>query len=207
MTDPSPITRSGAQHAAKHELSKAIYHRNADPLAVRAVKWAGHLVDRILNHTAIAAPGGAAGALALVVIVVAVVAVIVWRVGIPRGGGVAGAVFAVDVVGTAAEHRQLADAATATQDWSTAVIERMRAVARELEERNIVIGRAGRTATEVARDAAVALPNAGSVLEAAASTFNAVAYGGSPGSAADAATMVVADDAVRQTSRSLVIAQ
>lgn len=207
MTDASPITRNGAQHDARHELAKGIYHRNPDPLPVRAVKWVGHLVDRILSHAFSHAPGGDAGALALVVIVVAVVVVIIWRVGIPRRAGIVGAVLAVDVVRTAAEHRALAESAAATQDWATAVIERMRAIARELEERNIVSGRAGQTATELAHDAAVALPDTGTVFHAAASTFNAVTYGGRPGSATDVAIMVVADDAVRRRSRSLVVVQ
>lgn len=205
MITRPPITRSGAQHDAQRELSKAIYHRNSDPLPVRAVKWAGHLLDHFFHTTLKHAPAGDFGALALIIVVLAVAAVIIWRVGIPRRTPAMGAVLQTDSTLTAAQHRQLASDAAGQQDWRTAVIERMRALARELEERSILDPRAGRTATELAREAAVRVATASAALQAAANTFNRVAYGGSSASVDDLATLVRADDAVQAAARSKVL--
>ena len=82
----------------------------------------------------------------------------------------------------------------------------MRAIARELEERSVLDARAGRTATELAREAGRVLPNAVGALGAAADTFNAIAYGDGASDASDVEVMVVADDLVRQSVRSKVLA-
>jgi hypothetical protein len=206
MTQPPPITRLGAQRAAIRELSKAIYHRNSESLPERAIRGLGRLIDRALNSTASIAPSGWVGALALVVLVVIVVIVIVWRVGIPGRATTVGSVLPTGRSVSAAEHRTLAEQAAAAGDWRTAVVERMRAVARELEERGILEPRAGRTATELARESAQLLPLAATELRSAAEVFNAIAYGNSAATATDLAAMIAADDAVRSSARSKVLA-
>jgi hypothetical protein len=206
MTTPAPITRNGAQNDAKHELAKAIYHRNGDPLPVRIVRWFGHLVDRVLTASLKHAPTGGFGALALVVLVVVVVVVLIWRVGIPRRAASYGAVLPIGQAATAADHRRLAEVAADREDWHTAVVERMRAIARELEERSILEPRAGRTATELAREAGRLLTGAGGALTTAADVFNAVAYGGADATDADLTRLISADDLVRESSRSRVLA-
>jgi hypothetical protein len=208
MIHPSPVTREGAQHAAQHELSKAIYHRNSDPLAVRAVRGFGHLIDRALNAALKHAPSGSLDALAVVVIVfvVSAVGLIVWRVGLPRRSASQGAVLASGRPSSAADHRTLSEHAADRADYHTAVIERMRAIARELEERSVLDARAGRTATELAREAGRVLPNAGGALGSAADVFNAIAYGEGAADASDVEVMVIADDLVRQSVRSKVLA-
>jgi hypothetical protein len=206
MTQPPPITRLGAQRAAIRELSKAIYHRNSESLAERAIRALGRLIDLALNSTASIAPSGWLGALALVVLVVVVVVVIVWRVGIPRRAATVGSVFPTGRSVSAAEHRALADHAASANDWHTAVIERMRAVARELEERGVVEPRAGRTATELARESAQLVPIAATELRSAAEVFNAIAYGNGAATAIDLAAIIAADDAVRSSARSKVLA-
>lgn len=198
---PPPITRDGAQHDARQELAKAIYHRNSEPLPVRLVKWFGHLVDRFFNATLKHAPAGNVGAFVLVLVVLVVVVVVVWRVGIPRHAAAAGAVLPADRTQSAADHRRLALAAADRQDWHTAVIEQMRAIARELEERGVLEPRAGRTATELSRDAAAVLPAAAHALVSAAATFNHVAYGGGTATAGDVTPMARADDEVRRAAR------
>ena len=207
MTSPAPITRDGAQHAAHNELSKAIYHRNSDPLPVRAVKYFGHLIDRALSKATGNVPAGNLGALAVVVIVVVIVCVVIWRVGVPRRSATYGAVLSSSGrVLTATEHRALSTRAAAAADWHTATLEAMRAIARELEERSVLEPRAGRTATELARDAGRLLPAAEGRLNTAASTFNEIAYGGGVARSADLEVMLAADDAVRQSARSKVLA-
>jgi hypothetical protein len=200
MTHP-PITRGGAHRAAQHELSKAIYHRQSEPLAVRAVRAFGHLLDRIIGSAITHAPAGSAGALALVALIAVLVTLLIWRVGLPRRAADHGAVFAPGRTETAADHRALAVVAAEQGDWTTAVVERMRAVARELEERGVLDQRAGRTATELTTEAGRALPESAAVLGAAAETFNTVVYGGTAATADLAAVMATADDAVRTTRR------
>jgi hypothetical protein len=206
MTQPSPVTRDGAQGAARRELSKSIYHRNSEPFPVRAVRWAGHLVDRALHSALTNAPAGGFGALALVVIVVVLVVVVIWRVGVPRRAAATGTVLLAGRATSATDHRALSDAAAANGEWHTAVIERMRAIARELEERSVLEPRAGRTATELAREAGAILPAADPHLRQAAELFNDIAYGGGRGSRAGLEVMIATDDAVRQTTRSKVLA-
>jgi hypothetical protein len=206
MTQPPPVTRDGAQRAAQHELSKAIYHRNSEPLPVRAVRAAGHFIDHALNHALNHAPGGSFGALALVVLAVVVVIVVIWRVGVPRRAATIGAVLPAGRAVSAAEHRALAEAAADRGDWHTAVVERMRAIARELEERSVLDPRAGRTATELAREAGVTLPIAATDLAKAAEVFNDIAYGGGEAGPAQFELMIAADDGVRRSVHSKVVA-
>jgi hypothetical protein len=80
----------------------------------------------------------------------------------------------------------------------------MRALARELEERSFLVPRAGRTASELAREGAIVVPHAQTALYAAADTFNAVVYGGRRPTATHLETIASADDAVRAASRSVV---
>jgi hypothetical protein len=205
MTTRPPISRDGAQHEAHRELSKPIYHRGGESFAVRAVKWFGHLVDRILGAAAKHAPAGGAGALALVGLVVVVgVAILVWRVGIPRRAASIGPVLSPSRLMSAAEHRRLSEHAADGGDLHVAVVERMRAVAGELEERGILDPRPGRTATELTAEAATRLPGTTAALRAAAAAFNAVAYGDATATAAELATVVAADDLVRQSRQVLV---
>lgn len=206
MTTPPPITRDGAQHDARQELSKAIYHRNSDPLPVRAVKWFGHLIDRILDATLKHAPAGNVGALALIVVVVVVVALLMWRVGVPRRAAKADTVLIGNSALSAAAHRRLSVQAADRADWLTALIERMRALAGELEERSILVARAGRTATELTREAAVVVPTTHAALYAAGDTFNAVVYGGRTATAEHLETIANADDAIRASARSSAVA-
>jgi hypothetical protein len=205
MTTPGPITRLGAQRAARHELSKAIYHRNREPWPVRLVRAVGHWLDHALSGTLDKAPSGSAGAIAIVVVLAVVAAVLIWRVGPPRRAAGIGSVFALAQPTSAAEHRAHAERAAATGDWRTAVIERTRALARELEERGVVESRPGRTATELARDAGRALPDAAPALTAASEVFNAIAYGDAAATPDDLDLVVAADQAVRR--RSTVLAR
>ena len=78
---------------------------------------------------------------------------------------------------TAAELRAAADAAAARGDWSTAVLERFRAVVRSLEERALLDDRPGRTAHEAAEAAAARLPARAAELRRAARLFDDVCYG------------------------------
>lgn len=175
---PEPVTRDGARAAARTELSKAIYHRYDDPLPVRLLKDVYHWLAHAISTAADKSPGGPAGAIVLVILVVALVALARWRLGpIRRDVHLRGAVLD-ERRRRASDHRAAARLAAESGDWHTAVVERMRAVARQLEENGVVDPRPGRTADELAADAADVSPETRVTLAGAARAFDEVAYGG-----------------------------
>jgi hypothetical protein len=195
--DLGPVTRDGAQADARRELSKGIYHRYDDPWPVRVFKAVTHAIGDFLDRIAAHAPGGGAGAFGLLIVLAVLLLVARWRLGpIRRERRVAGGPVLDDRVRTAAEHRREAERAAVAGDWTTAVVERMRAVARDLEERGVVDARPGRTADELAAEVTVLTPAVADVFRAATSTFDAVAYGRRPAEAASYRTVVAADEAV-----------
>jgi hypothetical protein len=198
---PVPIGREAGRQAAKHELSKRIYHRYDDSWPIAILKWLSHELAKLFDTASRHAPGGGAGAIAFIGILVALVLLARWRLG-PLGRQ-ARAVEPVlgDQVRTAAEHRAAAATAAASGDWNLAVVEGMRAVARQLEETGLLDARPGRTADELARDAARRLPSAAGSLASAATTFDAVAYGGRPATSDSYDVVRRADDAVRHPKR------
>ncbi len=82
---------------------------------------------------------------------------------------------------TAAEHRATAERFAAEGDWATAIRHRLRAVARQLEENGVLNPVPGRTANELATDAARSFPDLRAELVDAAASFNEVTYGERPG--------------------------
>jgi hypothetical protein len=200
-----PINRDDARRRAHDELSHAIYHRYDDSWPVRAVKALERGLDHAFNTAASHAPGGGVGAIGFVVLIVAVVAIARWRLG-PMGRS---AHVSIDVLAdttmTAADHRRRATAAAEAGDWKTAVVERMRALARSLEQRALLDPRPGRTADELAVEAGRMLPSASDVLQAAATTFDTVAYGDRAAGRDDSDTVRRADEVVA-AARSVEVA-
>lgn len=197
MTPPAPITRSGAQRDAHRELSKAIY-QHGEPWTTAVLRWLGRHLDNAVS----AAGHSTLGLTVLALLVVgAAVALAAQRGGLRRTAA-AGAVFPADRTQSAAQHRVAAETAEAAGDWHAAVVERMRAVARELEERGILDTRPGRTALEIASEAGAVLRTQTEVvpvaLRAAATTFDDIVYGGRPADAAAARRVRDADDVLRR---------
>jgi hypothetical protein len=191
-----PINREDARRRAHAELSHAIYHRYDDSLPVRVMKAIQRFLDHLFSTASSNSPGGGVGAVAFVVLLVAVVVIARWRLGpMARTAHVSVDILA-DTIMTAAEHRRRADAAAAAGDWKTALIERMRALARGLEQRALLDPRPGRTADELAAEAGRLLPTVRDLLTSAATTFDAVAYGDRTATAGDYETVRRADDAV-----------
>lgn len=172
-----PIDRDDARRRAHEELSRAVYHRYDDPWPVRVIKAVERFIGHAFDSAAAHSPGGGVGAVGFVVLLVAIVALARWRLGpMARAAHVSVDVLA-DTTMTATEHRRRANDAAAAGEWKTAVVERMRALARGLEERALLDPRPGRTADELAAEAGRLLPGARELLAAAATTFDAVAYG------------------------------
>lgn len=204
---PAPVTRDGAQAAARSELSKRAYHRNDPSLVERGLLWLlkklGKLLDNSVNH----APGHAIGLLLIIAIAAGVVVLIAARVGVVRRSRhIDTAIFSLEET-TARDHRERAQQFADTGEWALAVREWLRAIARELEQRGVLDPRPGRTAAELCREAGARLPALIDDLRTATSTFDAVWYGGRLATADDEHLLGGLDARVAGSHRSLAAAR
>lgn len=176
---PVDLSREEARDAARRELADPAYSQDDPGLLERVLIWVESELRELLARAAAATPGGWQGLLVLVLLVVVIVAVVRYRLG-PLARRAARS--RDDLFGTAEltadDHRRAADRAAARQDWAGAVRERLRAIIRDLEERDLLEPRPGRTAHEAARDAGGVLPELRQDLLRAATVFDDVWYGG-----------------------------
>ena len=182
MIASEPIGRGAAQRLARDELSKAIYHQ-PQPLPARVIHYLGSLLSRLFSAANSATPGGWWTLVALAALVVAAVAVIAVRLGpLARSARTTGPAW--DRGSRAMTARELRDASAASAaggDYSTAILQRLRAIVASCEERGILSADAGRTANEVAAQAGARFPRQHPDLVTAASIFDQVRYGGGVG--------------------------
>jgi hypothetical protein len=172
----NPIGRAAAQRLARAELSKAIYHPR-EPLTRRILGVIMRWLTGLFN-TGNSVPGGWWALVALAAIAVIVVAVIMTRIGpVARRHRRADAQVPGIRVVTASDHRSRAARLASAGDYSAAILECVRAIARQLEERGILAPRAGLTADEIADEAGQALPGDADALRDAARLFDDVCYG------------------------------
>ena len=172
--------RDQAARAAQQELSKQIYQQAQPSLLERVLQWLQDQFDQLTTRVASAVPGGWWGLVVIVLLFVLVVVLVRWRVGgLARTLAVRPVVFG-GTARSAAQHRAAADRAAAEGRWDEAVLERFRAVVRQLEERAVIDERAGRTADEAALDGGRLLPECAAALRTGASLFDDVAYGSVP---------------------------
>ncbi|MGH3614236.1 MAG: DUF4129 domain-containing protein, partial [Pseudonocardia sp.] len=192
------IGRDEAQRAAERELSDPVYAADDPSLVDRGVRWLLERISDLLDRAADASPGGYGGLAVLTLLVVLTVVAVRLRVG--RIGRTAAGERALFDAGprSAEDHRAAADTHAARGEWADAVRERLRAVVRSLEERDLLDTRAGRTADEAADEAGRVLPGCAEQLRTAAMTFDDVWYGARPATAAMDAQLRSADDAVRR---------
>jgi hypothetical protein len=171
-----PIGRRAAQRLARTELSKAIYHPH-EPLTQRIADLLIRWLNELFN-TGNSVPGGWWALVALAALAVIVIAVIMTRIGpvARRHRRAEGQVPGFRVV-TARDHRLRAASLASAGEYSAAILECVRAIARQLEERGILAPRAGLTADEIADEAGQALPSDAGALRDAARLFDDVCYG------------------------------
>lgn len=192
-----PIGRQAAQHLARQELAKSMYHPRTPFLT-----WLHDQFSRLFNSANVTVPGGWWAIVALVALAVIVVALVLARVGPvarsrrrdgvrPLGGPVAL---------TSREHRELAERHAAAGNYAAAIAEYLRAVATGLEERAILPPAPGRTAGELATQSGRLLPAHAAELHAAARLFDDVHYGGRAGTQANAGRLRDLDAAIRATN-------
>lgn len=181
-----PIGRDTARELSRRELRKPIYHRDEPSFVERALRrlsdWVHSLLDR-LSGTHAGGSGGWTMLILLFVILVLVGAAVWWRVGRPRRNAAERTGLLEGRPTTADDHSDQAERHAAAGEWALAIRERMRAIARSLEERTILQPRPGRTADELAREAAEALPAHAEDLAASVRVFDDVWYGGRQGDA------------------------
>ncbi len=197
---PRPqIGRDPAQQLARRELARFIYQPSPQQRILHAIS---DLVQRLLGAARADFPGGWWALAAVAAAAALIVSVIFVRIRPSRARLAAGAVL--PAAGRSARHyRQEAQRLAATGDYAAAIVESMRAIAVELEERGLLAPRAGRTAGELAAEAAGPLPGSAAELSAAARLFDDVRYGEHPGSEAGYQRLRQLDDiilAVRQAT-------
>jgi hypothetical protein len=178
------IGREAAQQLARAELSKPEYHHHVS--LVQAVVMA--IIDfltRVVNAAGDAVPGGWWALVALAALAVIVTAgVLNWIGPLARAHRGAGPLAAEGEARTARHHRREAQRLAGAGDYTAAIIECVRAIAAELEERGTLPPRIGRTADEFAAEAGRALPAHADALRDAARQFDDIRYGQRPGSRA-----------------------
>lgn len=195
--EPVEPDRATARQWAVEELLGQEY-RDAEPnILERAILEAIDFVLDAIGRSGGVSPGyGLAVGLVIVVVLLAVALLVAGPVRrTARRRTVRGGVF-TSQLRSAAGHRAAAEAAAAAGDLSLAVQERFRAVARSLEERVVLDPRPGRTADEVASEAADLLGGVTDELRVAARAFDDVTYGERTGTEASYAQVVAADKAV-----------
>jgi hypothetical protein len=174
------IDSDAAHEAAQRELAKPIYPKES--LTDQVIGWIEDQLYRLAAQSA-QVPGGwlTVTVLAIVLLAVLITVVHLARRTLRSGRDETPALFDSHDL-TAAQHRRAAEEAAAAGDWAAAIRHRVRAVARQLEETGVLQVMPGRTATELARDAAAELPHLSDELRVAATAFNDVTYGELPGS-------------------------
>jgi hypothetical protein len=168
------------------ELSKAPYQAARPTLFDLAAK----AVSDWLNSLQLGAAQGppALGLAVVIAIVVAAVVVALLVFGLPRlnrRSRVTGSLFGDDDSRSAARIRQDAERAAASGDYSTAVVEMFRSIARGLAERTIVTTTPGTTARDFATRTGSVFPGLAERLVQSAASFDGVRYLGRTGTLAE----------------------
>jgi hypothetical protein len=184
------IGRRAAQQLARHELARSIYQPS---IFERVLAWLG----RLLNGADSAVPGGWFGLVTLAVLAVLVISGVVVWVRPARSRRVPGSGVLPDTRLRAADHRRIAEQRAAAGDFSMAIVERVRAIAAELDERDIVPARAGRTADELASEAGHELPAHRDGLRLATRLFDDIRYGDKEGTRTGYEQVTLTDNEVR----------
>jgi hypothetical protein len=189
------IDRDAAHQAAESELNQPIYTKAS--ATQQFLDWMNELLYRLLQKSA-SIPGGwltTAVLLTLLAVAIVVAIHIARRTMRTRRRGDYQLFEATQL--TAAQHRETAERYAADGNWTVAIRHRLRAIARQLEETGVLNPAPGRTANELARDAAEALPHLADELSQAATAFNDVTYGEVPGTQAAYQMIVDLDDHLR----------
>ena len=172
------ISRLRGQELARRELARAIYRPS---LPARIWHDITHWLNSLLNTSSSGAPSWW-GLTLLAVALSAAVAFVLYWLGPTRVNKLAADRAVIGAAPLSArEHRDAADRLAAIGNYGGAIIERIRAIVVDLEARDVLLRRPGRTATELAAEAGGAFPAEAVELASAVRGFNDVRYGGRAG--------------------------
>jgi hypothetical protein len=177
---PPPITRNGARDAAHRELSKLIYAKERPSLTTRILRAIGRWFRDLLDHLLSVTPGRGLGAVVLLVAIVVAAIVVRRYLGPVASTAVPAVPHLADATRSATQLRRDADNLAAAGQYAEAVRDRLRALVRMLEDQGVLDYRPGRTADEVAREAAPAIGARADQLRACTRDFDEIWYGGRP---------------------------
>jgi hypothetical protein len=164
------IGRRPGQILGRRELAEVSFWQ-------RILSDLGHLFTASRN----AVPGGWFGLIVFGVLIIGLIVVILTWARPSAGRRIrAGAVLA-DSARTARDYRRSAARFAEGGDFSAAIVDGVRAIAAELDERGILAPRLGRTADELAAEAGAELPDLADDLRAVTRMFDEVRYGDRPG--------------------------
>jgi hypothetical protein len=166
------------------ELAKPVYQAAKPTLFDRIAQAIGEWIASLRFGDLEGPPALALGFVVALIVVGIVVAILIF--GLPRlnrRSAVTGALFGEEDERSAARIARDAEAAARRGDWSLAIAETFRSIARDLAERTIVTTSPGTTAHEFASRAGRALPSLAEPLAVSAATFDGVRYLGHVGSA------------------------
>lgn len=166
------------------ELSKAPYQAARPTPFDLAAKAVSDWIDSLQLGAAQGPPVMGIAVVLAIVVGALIVAFLVF--GVPRlnrRSRVTGSLFGDDDARSAARIRQEAERAAAAGDYSTAVVEMFRAIARGLAERTIVTTTPGTTARGFAERAGVSFAPLAAQLLSSAASFDGVRYLGRTGTA------------------------
>jgi hypothetical protein len=175
------VGRDQARELARRELARSIYRPSL------LSRW-WHDVTRWLSSVFHPAQGGEPNWLVIAVLVVVVAlaaAALFFWLGSPSASRrQSGEPVIRGRPRTADDYRRSAEKLAATGNYQEAIAELVRAIAADLEGRQILLAKPARTADELAAEATVAFPAESGELAAVARLFDEVRYGGRPGSQA-----------------------
>lgn len=144
----------------------------------------------------------------LLVLVVGAIVLAILVFGVPRRGkrsAVTGSIFGDEDDRSAARMRQDAERAAADGDYSTAIAELFRSIARGLAEREVLTTFPGTTATDFARRSGRVFPAQAERLVAAAEDFDGVRYLDRVGTPEQYATMAALERDLRNARAALEV--
>jgi hypothetical protein len=194
---PVEVDRDEAREAAAGELADPVYRAAEPSLLERIGRWIGELLSDVITGLAAVSPGGFAGLVVLALLVVLAVVIVRLRVGpLARSARTRPALFD-GPPRSADDHRHAARLAADRGDLAGAVLERFRALVRELEQRGVLDEVSGRTVAEIATQAGLALPSYSAEFGTAARIFDDVVYGDRPATVDSYQSIVELDDRIR----------
>lgn len=172
-----PVGGDEARRAAANELAKQPYQAHQESILERWLNDFLDQIDRFLNSISGGTFGANWGFLVVVVAAILLVALLIWRFGLPARS-VSGKEPQLHLgTGTTGSHTDLADRYAADGRYAEAVRERLRAIVRSLEERDLLDPRPGRTVTEIVAAVRRSLPGAVDQLTTGAQIFSDIWYG------------------------------